>query len=210
MAAPTAPAAPLKLDAKDLPVEIANAQSKSVAANASAASAIVRKFSEASGLKVDAADVPKFTMGKDVKMKRYHVGCVKDAPFNQMMILNREFPYMTGTTMPNPNAPDSSRMIEQLGCIMELADDEVDAIKKASTRRGWRYHGKPPAHEDVVASSRWQCLRLGEPGVYFRPGDKLDAHFCYIVPLEEGQTIYPGVVDNQGKDIPTPAPLLTE
>lgn len=206
-----ATAAPLKIDPKELPAELtAASQPKSVAANTAAAADIVKRFSEASGLKVDVADVPKFTMGKDVKFKRYHVGCVKDAPFNQMWILNREFPYMTSTTLPNPNAPDSSRMIEQLGCVMELADDEVEAIRKASLRRGWRYHGKPPTLADITPSSRWQPLRLGESGVYYRPGDKLDAHFCYIVPLEDGQSIYPGVVDAHGNDIPTPAPLLTE
>lgn len=201
-----APSSPLKIDAAAVPAE-AKSSPKSLSANAAEAASVMARFSEAVGLKVPASQVPKYATNADVKTKRYHVGCIKGSPFNCMRILNREFPYMTGDITRNPNAPESTRQMEKLGCEMELADDELALLLKASTMRGWRYHGEPGG-ENV--SSRWQCLRLGEPNVYFRPGDKLDAHFVYIVPMAEGERLYPGVMDNDGRDLPTPAPLLTE
>jgi len=212
---------PIKIESKDVPPEIAKAlaatpkeENEVFAAKVKASFDMQKK-----SLHVDPKDMPDRVSAEHLPTKRYHVGCLPGSPFTTMYCGNIDFPLVNGTRIPGSAEGREPQMIEHMGTVKSLTEDQVKFILKAAMLDAWRSHGK---HADDakkgVPSRRWEHIPLGndsegkprKKGAYFAPGDKLSAHFIYMRELADGEEITFGVKTQAGGYMPVPTPLLVD
>jgi hypothetical protein len=210
---------PIKIERKDIPADIARALETPVKPEGAVVAGTRAAFDGKPSLKIDPSEIPDRISAEAIPTKRYHVGCTPNAPFTVMYCGNQDFPLVSSVRIPGSAEGRQEQVVERMGTVKPLTDEQVAAILKAAMLDAWRFQGskglKPGA---PIPSRRWEHIPLGldndgkprRKGAYFAPGDKLAAHFIYIRPLAEGEDIPYGVLDQEKNYLPIPSPLLVE
>ena len=210
---------PLKIDRKDIPADVARALDTPAKPAVVLASTDSPAFNGKASLKVDPANIPDRISAEAIPTKRWHVGCTPNAPFTVMYVGNQDFPLVSSVRIPGSAEGRQEQVVERMGTVKPLTDEQVEAILKAAMLDAWRFQGskglKPGA---PIPSRRWEHVPLGndndgkprKKGAYFAPGDKLAAHFIYLRQLADGEDIPFGVLDENKNYLPIPSPLLVD
>lgn len=196
----------IKTDAAPAPsVDPKASVEEKIAANLAAAAKNANDFAASNtSIKLPANYVPKRVQADSLPTKRYHIGCIPGSPFESMYVGHQDFPlFSTDRVQGIKGTPVQT--IPKIGKIVEWTDEQLEWVLRMAAMTAWRTHSRQPDR-----SSRWESVRLADPGKVYQPGDKLTAHYIYIDPLPPGKDVSPGIHDAKGNFLPTPEPLMVD
>lgn len=154
-------------------------------------------------LSIDPASIPKEATQEQAARKPYWIGRCVGAPFHSVHVASIAF-QTTSFSIVN-GAPAN----QKIGSLIHLTDEEVKKVMEDSMRVAWRKNVvKKKVGREVRSEIIWERIDLRRANEALLPGDKLTAHFIFMVKLEPGQKIPLGVVDDEGNPLPTPKPLI--
>jgi len=142
------------------------------------ATVVVEKPVRAKGDVMASVPRPKEVSPEYVKTKKYRIGTKEGSPRQNYTVAGICFPLYIERLEEQGGETVRSR---EYGVVIDITDPEVEAIKKAVSRRVVREEG---ARRDIH--------EIGSVGYQPNPNDVPMADFLYMVPVEEGQSILQG------------------
>jgi hypothetical protein len=154
-------------------------------------------------LSIDKKDVPAETTLDRLPRKPYWIGRCNGAPFHSVHVGSIVFPGHSFSII------NGSPANQKIGALVQLTDDQVKKIKEESMKVAWRKTViRKKVGREVKTEIAFDRVDLRSVNEVLMPGDKLTAHFVFVVALDPGQKIPLGTVDDEGKPLPTPQPLI--
>jgi hypothetical protein len=154
---------------------------------------------------IDKRDVPVETTLDKLPKKPYWIGACSNAPFHSCLVGGIAF-QRSSFSLVN-GAPANPK----IGSLIQLSDEQLRKVKEDSLKVAWRKNEiRKKVGKEIKVEVTWDRVDLRRASESLLPGDKLTAHYIFINELERGQKIPIGVMDEEGKPLPSPKPLISE
>jgi hypothetical protein len=154
-------------------------------------------------LSIDQKDIPVEATLESLPRKPYWAGVTSDAPFHSVQIAH------TTLQRVSYNLVNGQPANPKLGMLVKLDETQLKKIIEESKKVAWRKREiKKKVGKEIRTETVYDRIDLRSVNEVLLRGDKLTAHYIYIAPMEAGQRIPVGVMDEEGRPLPTPAPLI--